>query len=78
ANAPAYVIANDLDMEPEDGIAFFDCEHSNIARNGGDETALIGGSFVIGGCNARLLLYALPPFIHIPASYRAAAILSAT
>ncbi|MGO7869120.1 AraC family transcriptional regulator [Rhizobium leguminosarum] len=78
ANAPAYVIANDLDREPEDGIAFFAWEHSNIARHGGDETALIGGSFVIGGGNARLLLDALPPFIHIPASDRAAAILSAT
>ena len=76
ANAPAYVIANDLDREPEDGIAFFDWEHSNIARHGGGETALIGGSFVIGGGNARLLLDALPPFIHIPASDRGAALLA--
>lgn len=78
ANAPAYVIANDLQSEPEDGIAFFDWEHSNIARHGGDETALIGGSFVIVGGNAHLLIDALPPFIHIPASDRAAGILRAT
>ncbi|WP_037071408.1 AraC family transcriptional regulator [Rhizobium sp. CF142] len=78
ANAPDYVIANDLQSEPEDGIAFFDWEHSNIARHGGDETALIGGSFVIGGGNAQLLLDALPPFIHIPAGDRAAAVLCGT
>lgn len=78
ANAPAYVIANDLASEPEDGIAFFDWDHSNIARHGGDETVLIGGSLVISGGNAQLLLDALPPFIHIPASDRAAAVLRAT
>ena len=78
ANAPAYVIANDLQSEPEDGIAFFDWENSDIARHGGDETALIGGSFVIGGGNAQLLIDALPPFIHIPADDRAAGVLSAT
>jgi AraC-like DNA-binding protein len=78
ANAPAYVVANDLDKDPEDGIAFFDWEHSNIARHGGDETALIGGSFVFERGNAQLLLDALPSFIHIPASDRAAAILRGT
>lgn len=75
ANAPAYVIANDLSMRPEDGIAFFDWERSNIARHGGDETALVAGSFVFEGGNAQLLLDALPTFMHIPGSDRAAAIL---
>ncbi len=78
ANAPAYVIANDLASEPEDGIAFFDWERSDIARYGGDETALIGGSFTLSGGNAQLLIDALPPFIHIPADDRAAGILRAT
>ncbi|CCV15215.1 AraC family transcriptional regulator [Mesorhizobium sp. STM 4661] len=75
ANAPAHVITNDLSMRPEDGISFFDWKHSNIARYGGDETALIGGSFVFEGGNAQLLLDALPKFMHIPESDRAATIL---
>ncbi|CAM3675255.1 AraC family transcriptional regulator [Paracoccus yeei] len=77
ANAPAYVIANDLASEPEDGLAFFDWEHSNIARYGGCETALIGGTFYLSGDNAQLL-EALPPFIHIPNNDRAAGVLSMT
>jgi len=78
ANAPDYVIANDLGRTPEDGILSFDWQHSDIARHGGDETALIGGSFVFGGGNASLLLDALPAFIHIPASDREATILRGT
>ncbi|UDL89088.1 AraC family transcriptional regulator [Mesorhizobium sp. PAMC28654] len=75
ANAPAYVIANDLSLKPEDGISSFDWEHSNVARHEGDETALVGGSFVFVGGNAQLLLDALPRFMHIPGGDRAATIL---
>ncbi|MEP6567260.1 MAG: AraC family transcriptional regulator [Mesorhizobium sp.] len=75
ANAPAYVLANDLSMKPEDGISFFDWARSNVARHGGGETALVAGSFVFEGGNAQLLLNALPRFMHIPGSDRAATIL---
>jgi len=78
ANAPGYVIANDLSQEPEDGIAAFDWDHSDIARYQGSETALISGSFVFEAGNAQLLLDALPRFIHIPASDREATILRGT
>lgn len=78
ANAPAYVIANDLSREPMDGIAFFDWEHSDIAQHGGNQTVLIGGSFIIEGGNAQLLLEALPSFIHIPSNDREATILRTT
>jgi hypothetical protein len=45
---------------------------------GGDETALLGGTFEFDGANAELLLAALPAFIHIPASDHSAAVLRVT
>src|SRR4051812_33718666 len=44
-NAPRYEIASDLRRKPRDGIASFDWARSSIARHGGDEIALLGGSF---------------------------------
>lgn len=77
-NAPRYVIASDLRRKPRDGLLSFDWARSSIARYGGDETVLIGGSFEVAGENARLLLAALPAFIHIPAVDRSAAVLRET
>lgn len=59
-------------------MASFDWTRSNIARHGGDETSLLGGSFELDGDNAELLLAALPPLIHIPASDHSAAVLRGT
>jgi AraC-like DNA-binding protein len=73
-----YEIASDLGRKARDGIASFDWTRSNIARHGGDDTVLLGGSFEFGGANAELLLAALPSFMHIPASDRSAAILRST
>lgn len=78
ANAPAYVIASDPRLDPEDGVPLFDGPHLNIARYGGDDTVLLGGAFVFESGAAQLLLDALPPLIHIPASEPAAAILRGT
>lgn len=78
ANAPAYVIASDLDLAPEDGVPLFDGPHLDVARYNGDDTALLGGAFVFDSGGAQLLLDALPPFIHIPASEPAAAVLRGT
>ena len=78
ANAPAYAIASDPELEPEDGVPLFDGPHLNVARYGGDDAVLLGGAFVFESGNAQLLLDALPPCIHIPASEPAAAILRGT
>ncbi|WP_428488385.1 AraC family transcriptional regulator [Rhodopila sp.] len=78
SKTPSYVLANDQRKVPEDGIALFDWTHSDTAHHGGDETVLIGGSFVFQPGNAQLLLDALPVFMHIPAQDPAAAILSNT
>ena len=78
SNAPSYVLANDQQRTPEDGIALFDWAHSDAAHHGGDETVLLAGSFVFQPGNAQLLLGALPSFMHVPAQDRAAAVLRGT
>jgi AraC-like DNA-binding protein len=77
ANAPSYVIENGAFTEPQDGARLFDGGQS-IARHGGDDTIMIGGSFIFDSANAQLLLDALPAFMHIRAGEPAAAILSGT
>ncbi|MDB5274995.1 MAG: transcriptional regulator, AraC family, partial [Chitinophagaceae bacterium] len=78
AHAPAYVMANDLEMTPHDGLALFDDGRAETAHHGGDETVLIAGSFQFRGGGAGLLLDALPPFIHIRSGDPAAAVLRGT
>lgn len=75
AEAPPYVLANDPNLNPRDGLASFDWAHSDIARHGGGETALMAGSFVFEALHVRLLLDALPSFMLIPAKDRAADVL---
>jgi AraC-like DNA-binding protein len=75
AEAPQYVLASDPSLAPEDGIASFDWEHSDIARHGGSETALLAASFVFNALYVRLLLDALPPLLVIPAMDSAAGVL---
>lgn len=77
-DAPAYVLANDQQKPPEDGIALFDWAHSDTAHHGGDETVLLGGSFAFEAGNAQLLLETLPAFMHLPAHDPAAALLRGT
>jgi AraC-like DNA-binding protein len=71
-------VANDRQKIPEDGIALFDWEHSDIAHHGGDETVLLAGSFAFEFSNAHLVLDSLPPFMLIPADNPSAAILRGT
>jgi AraC-like DNA-binding protein len=78
ANAPPYVVANDRQKIPEDGITLFDWEHSDIAHHGGDETVLLAGSFAFEFSNAHLVLDSLPSFMLIPADNPSAAILRST
>lgn len=77
-NAPSYVLANDQQKAPEDGIALFDWTNSDTAHHGGDETVLLAGSFVFQPGNAQLLLGALPSFMHVSAQDCAAAVLRGT
>lgn len=78
ANVPPYVLANDRQKTPEDGIALFDWEHSDTALHGGSDTVLLAGSFAYEPSDAGLLLQALPPFMHIAADSPAAPILRGT
>lgn len=82
ANAPAYRLASDLGQPVGDGYGLFERARSTVARYGGDETVLLGGSFAfeggVEGGHADLLLDALPRFVHVPATAPATAILRGT
>lgn len=78
ADAPGYVLANDEHALPEDGIAMFDWEHSDVARHGGDDTIVAAGSFRFDDSDAELLLDALPRFLLIPGQHPSAAVIRAT
>lgn len=78
ADGPGYVLANDEAAFPEDGIAMFDWDHSDVARHGGDDTIVIAGSFTFELSDADFLLDALPRFLLIPARHPAASIIRST
>lgn len=78
ANAPAYTLATDLDLPPEDGVALFDGGRAVAGRHGGDDTVLVGGAFVLAEGPAQRLLGDLPPFLLIPAEDEAAPVLRRT
>lgn len=78
ADGPGYVLANDEAAFPEDGIAMFDWEHSDVARHGGDDTIVIAGSFTFDLPDADFLLDALPRFLLMPAQHPSAAIIRST
>lgn len=78
ANAPSYVLANDEHAFPEDGIAMFDWEQSDVAHHGGDDTILVAGSFSFEASDAELLLDSLPRFLLIPAQHPSASVMRST
>ncbi|OPY96869.1 AraC family transcriptional regulator [Bradyrhizobium sacchari] len=78
ANAPAYVLANDGRLLPEDGIASFDWAQSDVARHAGSDTVLLAGSFGFEASDAGLLLDALPRFLLIPSRSPSAPIIHST
>ena len=61
SRTPAYVLASDPDLPPEDGAALFDWSTSSTGRHGGDETVLLGGAFEVASLHERLIGEALPP-----------------
>jgi len=78
ANAPAYVLANDEHLVPEDGIAAFDWTRSDVARHAGSDTVLLAGSFGFEASDAELLLDALPRFLLIPSRSSSAPVIHST
>jgi AraC-like DNA-binding protein len=78
ANAPGYVLANDDQAIPADGIAMFDWAHADVARHEGDDTILVAGSFQFDASDAQLLLDALPRVLHIPARHPSAGVIRTT
>jgi AraC-like DNA-binding protein len=78
ANSPPFVLAHDPSEPPEDAVQLFGETRSNLYRYRGDDTVLLGGRFIFGSANARLLLDALPPFMLIPSRKSAASILRST
>lgn len=75
AEAPQYVLTNDAQRTPEDGLASFDWEHSDVAHHGGAETVLVAGSFIFEALHARLLLDSLPSLMLVPAQDPTSAVL---
>jgi len=78
ANAPAYVLANDEQLAPQDGIAAFDWAQSDVARHKDSETVLLAGSFSFEASGAELLLDALPRFLLIPSRNPTATVFQST
>ena len=78
ANAPDYVLANDEDRPPEDGMLSFDWTTSDVARHQGDDFVSIAGSFSFEASDAELLLSSLPRFLLIPADSSSSSVIRAT
>jgi len=77
-NCPSYVIASDPALQPVDGSALYAAARGNRVRHGGEDTLVLGGSFVFDQRNAGLLMDVLPPIIQIPGSDPASAVLRTT
>ena len=60
-------LATDLAMEPVDAMKFFSSgRNGSIATiNGGGDTLMAGGHFILTGGPASMLLSLLPPIVHI-------------
>jgi AraC-like DNA-binding protein len=76
-NTP-FVVASVLDMPPQDGMTLFGAAEPNVVRLGGVETIMLGGGFVFGDDNARLVIDSLPTFMNIPGTQPVAAVLRDT
>lgn len=77
-NSPAYVLASDPSQPPVDGSALYASAEGNAVHYIGDDTVLLGGSFLFDESNAALLMDVLPALIHIPADNPASKVLRET
>lgn len=78
SHSPAYVLASDPEIAPEDGLALFDGGRSNVARHGGDDLVAIACSFGVNELHRRLLTRAMPALMVIPHDAPSAPVLRAT
>jgi len=78
SQTPAYVLASDPGLVPQDGMKVIDWERSDIGRYGGDDTVLLAGSFRVNPLHGRLLSEALPHLMLIPREAPSAPVLSRT
>ena len=78
ADCPAYVIASDCALPAVDGVALYEAADAMTVRHGGDDIAILGGSFTFDAANAALVMAMLPPLMVIPAGDAAAPVLRAT
>ncbi|WP_245312331.1 AraC family transcriptional regulator [Rhizobium sp. R693] len=78
SQTPAYVLASDPQLPPEDGAKVIDWESSDVGRYGGADTVLLGGSFRVNPLHEHLLTEALPHLMLLPRDAPAASTLSRT
>jgi AraC-like DNA-binding protein len=61
-----FLLASDLDIEPESAKSVFDAAPDGAARHGPfEDMLLVGGRIEIDPIDAELLVNALPPLVHI-------------
>lgn len=73
----AYAVASDPRLTPMDGTGLFEPPGRDLARLGGDETLMIGGSVTFAPGNAEFLLGMLPDFLLVPRSSAASSTVGA-
>ena len=78
SQTPAYVLASDPDLVPQDGVKAIDWESSDTGHYGGEETVLIASSFRVNRLHERLLTDVLPHLMLIPGDAPSAPALSRT
>lgn len=59
-HTPAYVLASDPSLPPEDGSAVIDWSVSDTGRHGGEDVVLLGGAFAVSDLHERVIHDALP------------------
>lgn len=73
SQTPAYVLASDPALPPEDGTKVIDWTLSDTGHYGGDDVVMLGGSFAINPLHQHLLTDVLPRLMLIGRETAAAA-----
>lgn len=61
-----YTVASDPTRQPVDGQALYETPDADVARVGGSDTVVLGGSVTFDAENADFLLDLLPDFLQVP------------
>lgn len=78
SQTPAYVLASDPDLIPQDGAKVIDWERTHTGHYGGEETVVIASSFRVSRLHERLLTDVLPHLMLIQGEAPSAPVLSRT